>query len=229
MKKTILIIFNICTSIVMMAQNDCVSKINNIKIDSTFLYGEATLKTRESASALAKDILNNNIKEWIEAETKSPCLIIPTSLTDNLDSIVTKRANMIRVFKYVRKADLLQSLHRAGINMGNVKHMPDTIPIFDQTLHNGQSILNQLITIKSFYQLRGVIEPLHAKGFIKNYGKYNTMTEPNNCYLIIYDSDGEIRAVLDKGESSRKNLSTGKEDSEHNYSGCGAIWFQLNK
>ena len=57
MKKTILIIFNICTSIVMMAQNDCVSKINNIKIDSTFLYGEATLKTRESASALAKDIL----------------------------------------------------------------------------------------------------------------------------------------------------------------------------
>lgn len=228
MKRSIIIILNICVSMVMIAQNDIVSKINNIKMDSTYVYGEATLKTRDSASALANDLLKSSIKEWIEIETKSPCRITLTSLVENTDSIVTKRANMIRVFKYARKADLLPLLHRAGINMGNVKHEPDTIPVYDAALQNGQSVLNQIIKIKSFHQLKGVMEPLYAKRLIKSYGKYNTMTEPENCYLIIYDPDGDIRAILGKGKSSRKNLTTGKADSEHNYSGCGAIWFQLN-
>ena len=81
--------------------------------------------------------------------------------------------------------------------------------------------------IESFYDLEKTMKPLKDQGKIEAYGKYTTMTDPAQCYLIIYDQQADIRAFLDKGESSRKNLKTGLDDSEKNYRGCGAIWFKV--
>ena len=55
------------------------------------------------------------------------------------------------------------------------------------------------------------------------------MKNPEECYLIIYDTDANIRAILGKGTDSRKNLRTGKDDTERTYKGCGAFWFILDE
>ena len=88
-------------------------------------------------------------------------------------------------------------------------------------------VLERLMEIESFYDLEKTMKPLKDQGKIEAYGKYTTMTNPAQCYLIIYDQQADIRAFLDKGESSRKNLKTGLDDSEKNYHGCGAIWFKV--
>ena len=212
----------------LMAQGDMVSKINAVKMDSTYLYGEATLKSRAEASSSAKHNLQINIMEWIEKETNNPCRLILTPLIQNADSMITKRAQMFRFFTYVRKDLIKAKLQREGINIGNVELHPDTI-LVSNNYQNKSSVLKLIMEVKSFHQLKRVIEPLAAKGVISSYGKYATMTQPSDSYLIIYDPQGNIRAFLGKGNSSRKNLATGQDDSEHNYSGCGAIWFQLNQ
>lgn len=90
--------------------------------------------------------------------------------------------------------------------------------------------LEQILAVRSFYDLKSVMVPLKLNGEITKLGKYRTMREPQRSYLIIYDTDARIRAVLSPGsESSRKNLRTGEKDSIYNYGGCGAIWFQLNE
>lgn len=228
MKRKLLILLFACAPLYLLAQDDMMSKINAIKMDSTYLYGEATLKTQEEASSSAKHLLQVSIRTWVEEETSTPCRLILTPLVQRADSMITKRANMIRFFAYVAKDSLKSVLLRDGVKMGNVELKPDTIPLASMGIMDQSSVLEQIKQVKSFYQLKRVIEPLSSQGIIKGYGKYATMTQPSESYLIIYDTDGDIRAVLGKGSSERKNLSTGQPDSEHNYPGCGAIWFQLN-
>lgn len=229
MKRKLFIILCACVPLSMMAQDDMISKINAIKMDTTYLYGEATLKTQEEASSSAKHNLQMSIMEWVERETNNPCRLIMTPLVKSADSLITKRAKMIRFFSYVKKESIKSRLLREGVRMGNEPLRPDTIPIPTDDSMNKSSVLEQIMQAKSFYQLKRIIEPLSAQGKIRSYGKYATMTQPSDSYLIIYDPDGDIRAFLGKGSSSRKNLVTGQDDSEHNYSGCGAIWFQLNQ
>jgi hypothetical protein len=228
MKRTIVVMLYAFVPLLMMAQDETLSMINKIKMDSTFIYGEVTLKTQEEASSQAKEFLKTSIKEWIELKTQAPCRVTLNPLVAMADSFITKRAKMTRFFTYISKADLKAVLNRTGVNMGNKEIVQDTIPVQNHSAQNEKVVLDQILGIESFHQLKGVIQPLHAKGLIKGYGKYPTMKDPAKSYLIIYDPDGDIRAVLGKGTSSRKNLATGQDDSEHNYSGCGAIWFQLN-
>ncbi len=90
-------------------------------------------------------------------------------------------------------------------------------------------VLNKLCGVTSFYDLKSVMVPFKKSGKITRLGKYTTMDQPAESYLIIYDTNGYIKAVLGKGTDSRENLKTKQPDNEHNYKGCGAIWFQLNE
>jgi len=90
-------------------------------------------------------------------------------------------------------------------------------------------VIEQINKAKNFFELKQIMEPLKQKGDILDYGKYATANNPENCYLIVYDPAGNIKALLDKGEKVRKNLKTGKEDSIKNYRGCGAIWFTIKE
>lgn len=90
-------------------------------------------------------------------------------------------------------------------------------------------VIEQIKKAKNFFELKQIMEPLKQKGDIIDYGKYATAKNPENCYLIVYDPAGNIKALLDKGEKERQNLKTGKKDSIKNYRGCGAIWFTIKE
>lgn len=91
-------------------------------------------------------------------------------------------------------------------------------------------VIEQIKKARTFFELRQIMEPLKAKGDIADYGKYATAEKPEDCFLIIYDPAGNIRALLGKGEEgTRSNMITGKADGIANYRGCGAIWFTLSE
>lgn len=90
-------------------------------------------------------------------------------------------------------------------------------------------VIEQIKKAKNFFELKQIMEPLKQKGEIIDYGKFATAKNPEDCYLIVYDPAGNIKAFLGKGEKVRWNLKTGKEDSIKNYRGCGAIWFTINE
>lgn len=90
-------------------------------------------------------------------------------------------------------------------------------------------VIEQIKKAKNFFELKQIMEPLKQKGDILDYGKYATAKKPEDCYLIVYDPAGNIKAFLGKGEKERQNLKTGKKDSIKNYRGCGAIWFTINE
>jgi hypothetical protein len=92
-----------------------------------------------------------------------------------------------------------------------------------------EEVLSHLLSVSSFYDLEKTIKPLKEEGKITDYGKYSTMSDPANCYLIVYDQQAQIKAFLDKGVTTRRNLKTGADDSEKNYHGCGAIWFKIKE
>lgn len=99
----------------------------------------------------------------------------------------------------------------------------------DTLSQKARDALKRITEVSSFFDLQRIMEPMKEEGIITAYGKYSTMDTPEECYLIIYDPAGNIRAVLGKGSEQRINLNTQRQDSETNYRGCGAIWFKLKE
>lgn len=92
-----------------------------------------------------------------------------------------------------------------------------------------KGVIQKVMEAHNFFELREIMQPLKDSGEILDFGKYATAKNPSECYLIVYDPAGNIKAWLDKGRDIRKNLKTGKDDSIKNYHGCGAIWFTVNE
>ena len=90
-------------------------------------------------------------------------------------------------------------------------------------------VLEKIKRAKTFFELKEIMEPLRDQGEITGYGKYLSALHPEECYLVVYDEAGNIKALLGKGDESRPNLKTGQTDSTKNYRGCGAIWFTIKE
>jgi hypothetical protein len=236
------------------AQNS-ISDINRLKRDKDYLYGEATLDTKEAALKLAYELLEMEIKNWALSKDANISSVLASKVYDYADTIVLKRHNMIRAFAYVKKSNL-KAIKGKNIKVDVNKDVPLTKPLEEipqkaetvietpatkvepiepkaqiEPLTASQApeekVLQELKDITSFYDLEKKMKPLKAAGEITDYGKYTTMTDPANCYLIIYDQQAVVKAILGKGVDKRKNLKTGDDDSEKNYHGCGAIWFKI--
>ena len=255
--------------------------INSIKKSREFLYSDITMSSREDANSQAVELLQRQIFAWAKdrAENKNAAEVSPIDLNKLIDTIMVRRANMFRVFAYVKKVKLiplfsewnLVLLDNLDSDDGNdIEGLPeeeseelasnedspeqeelpepkDTIlsQISEKkdTVANGEirsilrksfwgkkgGVIEQIKKAKNFFELRQIMEPLKEKGDIKDYGKYATAEKPEECYLVVYDPAGNIKALLGKGDKVRQNLKTGKDDSIKNYRGCGAIWFTINE
>lgn len=249
------------------AQNS-ISDINRLKRDKDYLYGEATLDTKEAALKLAYELLEVEIKNWALSKNDKISSVLASKVYDYADTIVLKRHNMVRAFAYVKKSNLKvvkgkdirvdvnndvplskpldevphkESAHVISVSQVDnttqiepakpaIEKSKDIDPLIESMVNlptQEYKILQKLKGVTSFYDLERTMKPLKAAGEITDYGKYTTMTDPANCYLIIYDQQATVKAILGKGVEKRKNLKTGIDDTEKNYHGCGAIWFKI--
>ena len=239
MNRTTILLLGLLVSVTVLATDKRIGQINAIKKDSTYLYGEATLPTKEEATSLAYELFQKEVLAWVQHDGIK---LRTTSLTDInalADTMMMPRANMVRVFVYAKKKSLL------------AEHRDTTVVTKDSLTSKGDSLvtdsvrqiikqrffgrkhkndtLYRLKKAKNFFELKEIMQPLKEKGDILDYGKYATAEHPEQCYLIVYDAAGNIKALLGKGKEVRKNLKTGRDDSIGNYRGCGAIWFILSE
>lgn len=236
--------------------------------------------SREDANSQAIQILQSEIFTWAKdrAENKKAADVYPIEINKLIDTIMVPRANMYRVFAYVKKVKLvslfsdwnLVLLDNFDNDDGDIEGIPEddkdelayqredtesdvtsepADSIDSQIQEKKDSVANneirnilknsfwgkkggvidQIKKAKNFFELKQIMEPLKENGDIKDYGKYATAENPEECFLVVYDPAGNIRALLGKGEKVRQNLKTGKDDSIKNYRGCGAIWFTINE
>lgn len=239
MKRFYLCILTLGIALVAFAVDDRAEKINAIKKDSCYVYGEATMATQEEAMLVAYERLQDEVNSWAQMDSIKIMDFIHLS-----DTIITRRAEMYRVFAYVEKPKLKHIVD--SISAHNASHiakkdsmlMTDSVRmIIDKRFFGKEGKMKQrtndaLLRIKkakNFFELKAIMQPLKEKGDIIDYGKYVTATHPETCYLIVYDPAGNICALLGKGKDVRQNLKTGKDDSIQNYRGCGAIWFTIRE
>lgn len=269
MKRTItlmvtLILTFTLTALTTWAQSS-ISDINRLKRDKDYLYGEATLDSKDAALKLAYELLEVEIKNWALSKNQKISSVLASKVYDYADTIVLKRHNMVRAFAYVKKSNL-KTVKGKNFKVEVEKDAPLSKPLDEeetepaeepqqetaaaakaepakpvaeeselkmepmapQVPSTEQRVLEELKPVTSFYDLEKKMKPMKAAGDITDYGKYSTMTDPGDCYLIIYDQQAVVKAILGKGTNVRKNLKTGLDDSEKNYHGCGAIWFKVS-
>lgn len=224
-------------------------RINSIKKNKNYLYGEATVKSQELATSLAYEQLQNEVFAWVQNDS-----ITIKDINRWADTVMIRIIDVYRVFAYVEKA----KIKHGGVDSIQVDIIPtvedslvetafekkDSTLFTDsvrQVIHKrffGQEgkkrqrqndAILRIKKAKNFFELKEIMLPLKEKGDIIDYGKYATTKHPELCYLIVYDPAGNICALLGKGKDERPNLKTGRKDTIKNYRGCGAIWFTLRE
>lgn len=232
--RKLLIIILVFSALLPMVAIDRLADINAVKKSPDFLYAEATMKTANEAVEVARDLLRDEIIRWTTEELQKPMDSIQAQrISEKADTMMTPRADMIRVFVFIDKKELDAS---APIPAADSTLLTDSTrqlilqrfaPKRKVSKHG--DVITKIMSARNFFELKDVMEPLKEKGEITGYGKYATAKDPAICYLVVYDPAGNLVAWLGKGENIRKNLKTGKNDSEKNYRGCGAIWFTIKE
>ena len=224
-------------------------EINKIKKNKNYIYGEATLPDQDEALKLAKEILIKNINDWVAGEKKmkqSEAVVI-RDIIENSENINLMRGSMFRAFVYVQKKNILpvDDTDNAVVISRSTSDQEEPViivsdiqkvesgetndeteyapPVFNEN-DTASDILNRIMAITKSDDVLPFFKQLKANNKII-YGNMASLTSPADCYLLIYNREGRVVAILDKGHN--KNLRTQEEDSTKNYSGCGAVWFQL--
>ena len=249
MKRLYIIILALAVVMGSLASDWRLEKINSIKKNKNFLYGEATVSSQELATTLAYEQLQNEVFAWLQNDS-----ITIRDINRLADTIMVRIVNVYRVFAYVEKAKIKsvladtvrvdtipaieKPLQEKGIEKKDSTLFTDSVR---QVIHKRffgpegkmrqrqNDALLRIKKAKNFFELKEIMQPLKERGDIIDYGKYATAKHPESCYLIVYDPAGNIRALLGKGKDERPNLKTGRKDTIKNYRGCGAIWFTLRE
>ncbi len=216
------------------------AEFNVIKRDKDYIYAEATMSTQEEAMELARDMLNDKIKTYVSTQKKlqNSEAFVAKNYASFTEGLSLQRGSMMRVVVYIKKSDIIpvESLENveiisndkvpAGVEVEESVPEEVTLPPLQQWQ---EDTLKQLLGIVSFNEVQGVFQSLKAQGKLAGYGKYATMTNPEKCYLLIYNKEGEVKATLSRpNPEKRVNMHSMQTDDVANYKGCGALWFILS-
>lgn len=211
------------------------SQINKIKKSSAYLYGEATLPKVEDALQLAKELLSGEIDAWIQEKKKlrTSDNVVVKNVSELSQQMTLPRGNMYRAFVYVKKDDIIPSDNATVIdNRKQDEGGQRLVTVVGSTpkpaVRTAQDeALDEILRLQAFSQLKTCLTTLKQQGKISDYDKYSNIKTPSGYYLIIYNRQGMIEAVLGPGTDNRKNLKTNAVDNISNYKGRGAIGFKF--
>ena len=77
-------------------------------------------------------------------------------------------------------------------------------------LKKDNGVLKKILHAKNLFELREIMEPLKERGDIVDYGKYASMKNPADCYLIVYDPQAISVLGLIKGIRHTTKSKDGK-------------------
>lgn len=215
MRKYILLVSVWFISLNISAQDIAINRqINALKLDTTLIYAEATMKELKDAELNANALFNLKVSEWVEQTYKGDNIEFDISkIRQHRKELQMMRNNLYyRVFVYICKDSI------------NVER-PEPEVKQEKLMLNEEEL--EMVTLDSFYKIEPYIKLLESKGKLKAYGKFKNLPNNDLCYLFIYNKEGEIVAVMKHTADEVLNLKTLEQDIVTNYKNCGAIWFQL--
>lgn len=239
----------ILVSFAMADNEETKAKINDIKKDRAYLYGEATAATAEDARLIAEQQLINEINKYANETTRLEGA--ENILINNKQTIWEEyslpRGNMFRSFLYVKKIDLLANNGEEPVVIKRENLVETTTPVNDNievvTINpvetttvatipvdagNYPEAVTMIARCTTFTEASSALKNLKSAGKVSEYLRYSKLERPEDYYLFIYNvTSHEFVAVLTPG-TSRKNVTTGESDDVKNYEGCGAMGFKLN-
>lgn len=194
-------------------------KINSIKKSSEYVYAEVTQYDKKEAYDMAQDILYQRINEYLAKERKKrgTSTKFESNKKYNIVDLAVSRGNMFRVFLYVKKEDLFSSEN------GYAQKIPSREPVANDV---EPDVIDELLALNNFAAMKQRLAELKNEGKILSYKKYSELDNPEQYYLIVFDKQGKILAVLTQG-GKRMNLRTRSYDAISNYKGCGAVGVKI--
>ena len=200
-------------------------KINTIKKSSSYIYAEATLDNEQDALDLAQELLYQRINEYIATKKKFKDAKEAVVINQNYASeqIKLPRGNMFRAFMYVKKSDVIPTENAV---VGRVETNEEEQSAVEFIQDNSEDVIKTICGLKTLNDMRSELARLKQEDKIVSYAKYSELASPDNFILIIYDKQGQVKAVLSEGKQ-RTNLNTDQPDNINNYKGTGAVGVKI--
>ncbi|WP_163217701.1 hypothetical protein [Bacteroides sp. 224] len=225
------------------------TKINSIKKNKNYIYGEGMAATEQEALESAESSLRTEIMRLItekeslqDAET-----ILLNAVKKNSSKVALKRGTMERVFLYVHKDNIMSGGTVMAVDnpvaVAVTKSDEAKVIVPDSSLEDlvieeeivkienevnlneiASPVLRTIVSKKTVADVQKCMQELKAEHKIM-YG--NVGAEMNPTWYILVYSDQGIEAILDKGMGKRKNFLTGNMDNMNLYGRSKKVWFLI--
>lgn len=244
MKKLTIILLSFIYGISCFAQTnsaDVAKQINAIKMNKDYITAESTAETSEKAYENARALLEVNIEEWIKSTKTTEDIqgFIAKSGNSFLE-LKTMRGNRFRTFLYVKKSDIMTfkeptDIIVAAMQSDNPQQTVVVVPPTEKVTQQPTETEKVYLPNEEEKRMLQINKSSLIEQFIKQnstivaYGKFKDLPQTGDCYLFVYNPEGNVPAVLLRNNAGYINVRNGNHDNIENYKGCGAIWFRYNK
>jgi hypothetical protein len=184
-------------------------RIADIKKDNSYLSVDVTEQTAEEAMKQAESALLTQVKTWLTANGKESDLA--RQVSGKWSCIALDRGNQKRAFLYIRTADIATSVGTTATT---------TVRL------NVPAVIQEIAACTKYEAMAEKIQSLKQQGRLKSYARYASLSNPEVCYLFIYDREGNVVATLTPG-ATRMNIATHEVTGVAQYKGCGAIGVEV--
>lgn len=223
--------FSLCLSLLtvvsLFAQSDIRKQINEIKLDESFIKTEANDEQEDAAfKSAALNLIYNYNSERLGKNLDTLSIEV---LKPALKSLVYARGEIKRVLVFIEVAvaDSLSDTHEKE-NAAVAETKKEEIPVMNVGhISSYNEILLLLCDIEMVDEAVKLILSQKDEGKISEFGQLKSITDiPQDAYLIIYDRQRSVRAILAPQGTGYHNIKRDCDDAITNYSGSGAIWFR---
>lgn len=192
-----------------------VERINEIKLDPSFIYGEATKPTSAEAYDAALNVLQSNIQLWHEQNDKTGRML--RNLSFLADTIHATRGNFQRVFAFVSIDKIKQTIENDAKQVANRKKEGFSgIETSGGSLHEDPTLdaaLRKLVGIPLFNDFVTQVEIYQHEGMATEASR-DVSKMPNSSYLAVFNktSKGEpLLYLLSPGKGRCNDIISGGE------------------
>lgn len=214
-------------------------KINDIKKDLSFLYGDATKPTISEAYDAALNKLQSNIQDWYESKDSKNTGKTIRNLTFLADTINSMRGNFYRVFAYVSihkvEETLIKDMEQVAStrNSSQSETRKSDVTILDSNPKT-DSLLRIFISKSNINDFEKQIVESSKQGIVTKASKDITL-KPTDSYLAVFNKTKKgqpLLHLLPPGQGQLVDLLTGQpvdiDFIKHNRETYRILWFVLS-
>lgn len=203
---------------------DTVEAINEIKLSGKYFTAEATAASVDEAKNIAFSNLKENIANYCkEMEIEE---VGEDKIKANLQQKSVNRGDAVMVLVYVAKTIVEKKetmTFHPNTNTNN--NNTNTTPVLGSA--NWPDIIKKVCNVSSFAQLQYLLDMAMDNKLIDSWGKYKSMLNQTECYLVMMNIDRLIVGVLSPVKNdARTDVKTGMVvDSEgmKSFKNCAPI------